>query len=261
MKLAFQFSYPGGRFHGSQMQPALRTVEGEFIVACRALDLFSDWRTAGFALSGRTDRGVHARRQVCAFMTGHPDRAVSALNLRLPADIWCTGYARVDEAFHPRYDALSRTYRYYFLQTPLDAAVMDRGARHYVGTHDFSLFSRGSERSPVRTVLRTAVFEDDGFLVFEVTAESFLWNMVRRMAAALMLVGAGTWDDACIAECLDGSGKREGLPSAPPEGLILWDIEYDIEFMPMPVDERSHIYCRDLRRHHALLERVLGVIG
>ena len=78
------------------------------------LKLFSDWRAAGFLSAGRTDRGVHARGQVIAFSTEFPDRAIKALNIQLPPDIWCTAYSEVLPAFHPRYDARSRTYRYYF---------------------------------------------------------------------------------------------------------------------------------------------------
>src|SRR5512136_2302696 len=91
MRLALRLSYLGDRFFGSQQQAEERTIEGEVITACRRLDLFSDWREARFAFAGRTDRGVHARGQVCAFDTQVPDRAREALSLQLPRDIWCTG--------------------------------------------------------------------------------------------------------------------------------------------------------------------------
>jgi len=67
VRLAFRLSYLGSRFFGSQQQAASRTVEGEFIAACKRLSLFDDWREAGFLSAGRTDRGVHARGQVIAF--------------------------------------------------------------------------------------------------------------------------------------------------------------------------------------------------
>ncbi len=260
MKLALRFSYLGDRFFGSQMQPGLRTVEGEFIEACRRLDLFEDWRAAGFATAGRTDRGVHARGQVCAFRTVQPDRARRVLNLMLPPDIWCTGWAAVPDAFHPRHDAVARTYRYYFPEPPPDITAMQEVARSFQGSHDFSSFARTGDRCPRRTVLDARVFEEGRFAVFEVTAESFLWNMVRCMATALDRVGRGAVDGEDIVRLLEEpAGHR--LPAAPPDGLILWHVECGIEFDPLPMDEKSRKYLASLRRHHALMERVSTLLG
>ncbi len=118
VRLAFRVSYLGSRFYGSQMQAASRTVEGEFVAACQRMSLFDDWRKAGFLSAGRTDRGVHARGQVIAFSTYAPERARTVINTQLPPDLWCTAYAEVAPEFHPRYDARSRTYRYYFPKRP-----------------------------------------------------------------------------------------------------------------------------------------------
>ena len=93
MRLAFRVAYFGTDFYGSQVQPGLRTVEGDMAQACIRLGLFDDWRDAKLAFSGRTDRGVHARGQVCAFTTTQPDRAVAKLNAVLPNDCWCRGWA------------------------------------------------------------------------------------------------------------------------------------------------------------------------
>jgi len=255
MKLAFRFSYFGDRFFGSQVQPGLRTVEGEFIQACRRLRLFDDWREASFATAGRTDRGVHARNQVCSFTTDLPDRAITALNPVLPADIWCTASTAAPEGFHPRYSAVSRTYRYYFTPIPGDTAAMHAAAQSFLGRHDFSSFSRTSERNPERTILAARVVEEGPFAVFEVTGESFLWNMVRCMATALEWVGRGEADAGKITRLLDEPGEQR-LPAAPPEGLILWDIDCGIPFTPLPVDEKSSRYLADRRRYHTLMAEV-----
>ncbi|WP_292518334.1 tRNA pseudouridine(38-40) synthase TruA [Methanoculleus sp.] len=258
MHLAFRFSYFGDRFFGSQMQPGLRTVEGEFIEACRRLRVFDDWREAGFATAGRTDRGVHARNQVCSFETGMPDRAVSALNQVLPADIWCTGWARAPEGFHPRYSAVSRTYRYYFFAP--DTPAMHEAAQEFVGRHDFSSFARVGDRNPERGILAARVFDDGPFTVFEVTGESFLWNMVRCMATALEQVGRGEAGPGEIARLLaEPAGER--LPAAPPEGLVLWDVGYGITFTPLQIDEKSRRHLADRRRYHTLMAEVSACLA
>ena len=83
VRLAFLVSYIGNGFYGSQIQVDRRTVEGEFVAACRRLNLFDDWRKAGFLFAGRTDRGVHACGQVAAFSTTEPERAVHTINTQL----------------------------------------------------------------------------------------------------------------------------------------------------------------------------------
>jgi len=157
VRLACRVSYLGSRFYGSQIQETRRTVEGECIAACRRLDLFDDWREAVFSSAGRTDRGVHARGQVLAFSTHYPDRARQTLNFQLPPDIWCTGMAEVPPAFHPRYDARSRTYRYYYPELPADVHAMERAVRYFCGDHNFSNFARAGERNPWRTVTSACV--------------------------------------------------------------------------------------------------------
>lgn len=259
MRLAFRVSYIGTRFFGSQMQAAHRTVEGEFVAACRRLDLFTDFREAGFLSAGRTDRGVHARGQVITFSTDAPDRAIQALNIQLPPDCWCTGSAEVPVTFHPRYDARSRTYRYYFPEPPADVEAMARAAQHFLGSHNLSSFARVRGKNPYRTILAVAVGDDGGFVYLEVTADSFLWHQVRCMATALGCVGAGEADEGSIAALLDREPER-AIPPAPAEGLVLWDTDCGIAFTPMPVGERSGSYVDHLRRHHALMEKVCGVL-
>jgi tRNA pseudouridine38-40 synthase len=255
VRLAFRVSYLGSRFFGSQMQTSCRTVEGEFVAACQKLSLFDDWREAGFLFAGRTDRGVHATGQVAAFTTAAPDRAIRTINTRLPPDCWCTGYAEVGSQFHPRFDARSRTYRYYYAEHPEDIESMKTAAAGFLGTHDFSCFARVEDKNPLRTILRIAVEETDGFICLEVTAESFLWHQVRNMASALLLVGNGKSDTDSIARLLTSAGEKS-LQPAPAEGLILHDTDCGITWTPLPPHDRSAGFVRDLCRHHALMEHV-----
>ncbi len=261
MKLALRLSYFGDCFFGSQMQPGLRTVEGEVIAACKRLGLFEGWREAGFAMAGRTDRGVHARCQVCSFFTDKPDRAIRALNRVLPEDVWCTAWARVPDGFHPRYDATSRTYRYYFIPVPGDISLMQEAAAEFIGRHDFSLFARTRGRDPARNILGARVFAHGPFAVFEVAGESFLWRMVRGMATALEQAGKGEVSVEDVARLLAGAPGRR-LPAAPPEGLVLWDICHEIPFTPLPIDEKSR-RCRDGRRHryHTMMAEISALLA
>jgi tRNA pseudouridine38-40 synthase len=256
LRLACRIAYLGDRFYGSQMQAEERTVEGEFVSTCIRLGLFPDHRSAGFSAAGRTDRGVHARAQIFAFFTSYPSRALSALNWQLPADCWVTGYAKVDAAFNPRYDAKSRTYRYYFGTNALDGRAMDSAARLFIGTHDFSYFSRTSERNPERTILSARVWCEHGTCIFEVTGNSFLWNMVRLMAASLRRIGEGEEGEEAILLRLEGE-RPFPLSPAPPDGLILWDVDCGISFLPLPVGGRRGAFLVQLREHHAVLERVV----
>ena len=259
VRLAFRVSYLGSRFFGSQMQAGCRTVEGEFVAACQHLGLFSDWREAGFLFSGRTDRGVHARGQVAAFTTDYPDRAIRTLNLTLPPDCWCSGYAHIHPEFHPRYDAKSRTYRYFFSTHPRHRTAMERAGQLLVGSHNFTNFARVRGKNPWRTILEITVGETDGFLYLEVKAESFLWHQVRCMASALLQVGEGEADESFINALLEGAVKR-ALQPAPAEGLVLWETECGIDWLPMPVAGRSTAHLDHVGRHHALMANVCKIL-
>ena len=259
VRLAFRVSYLGSRFFGSQMQESSRTVEGEFIAACRRLSLFEDWRQARFQSSGRTDRGVHARGQVIAFTTDVPGRAIGTINLQLPPDIWCSAFAEVPEEFHPRYDAKSRTYRYYFPEVPPAVAEMEKASRHFLGIHDFSNFARVGDKNPQRNILAIRIAEEEGFVFFEVTAESFLWHQVRCMASALLRVGTGEAKEESIQQYLEGEIDKP-LSPAPAEGLVLWETDCGVSWSPLPEGERSSQFIDHLYRHHALMVKVCRLL-
>jgi tRNA pseudouridine38-40 synthase len=259
VRLAFRVSYLGSRFFGSQMQVSERTVEGEFVTACQRLSLFSDWRQAGFLFAGRTDRGVHAIGQVAAFSTAAPERAIKAINTQLPPDCWCTGYVEVPPAFHPRYDAKNRTYRYYFSCHPTHIDLMMPAAGRFVGSHNFTNFARLEGRNPYRKIISARIVDEGEAVYFEVTAESFLWHQVRGMAAALLRIGDGEEDEDSIDRLLASEAERPIQP-APAEGLVLCDTDCGISWTPIPANERSTGFIDQLTRHHALMEKVCRTI-
>jgi tRNA pseudouridine38-40 synthase len=173
----------------------------------------------------------------------------------LPRDCWCRGYAEVGERFHPRYEARSRTYRYFLTDPLLDPAVMAEAALAFEGTHDFSSFARPEGRNPVRKVHQVRVWEEPPFIIIEVHGESFLWHMVRGMTGLLSDVGAGRAGREDIVRLLDTPGK-ERVPAAPAEGLVLWEVDCGITFTPLVMGPRHETYLTTEHRRHLLLEEI-----
>lgn len=235
VRVAFRLGWWGAGFVGSQRQTGLRTVEGELIRASLWTKVFEEPVAAGFALSGRTDRGVHARAQVGALTTDHPERVGRVLNRALPPDIWLTGTAVAPDDWHPRFDVAPRTYRYFFADPALDREAMDRAATRFLGEHDVSRLCRAGARYPVRRITASRVLSGTVGPVYEVTARSFLWHQVRCMAAVLDSVGRGELDEESVGALLSGACRRNP-PPAPADRLVLWDVGTPFPFTPVPLD-------------------------
>ncbi len=260
MRIALRISYLGRRFSGSQQQPDTRTVEGVLIETCLRLGLFEDFRSAGFVSAGRTDAGVSARKQMVAFTTPYPERAVSSLNRMLPYDCQATGWAEVPESFNPRYQAKSRTYRYLFPEEGLDLQLMEEAASRFVGLHDFRRIARVEEgRDPMRRILSAGIFRDEDLIVFEVSGKSFLWNMVRGMATLLCAAGAGVIPPERISTLLTEEGDR--IPAAPPDPLVLWDVDCGLTFNPLMRSEKADQLLRNEADRLRIGEKMVGWLG
>lgn len=233
MKIAFLIGYSGKNFAGSQFQTNKRTVEGEFVKAGIKFGLWSGQSDAEFRPAGRTDKGVSARRQIITVKTDKPELAAEAMNFYLPDDIWCHAYSFVDDDYNIRYSAGARTYRYYFPYPAEHLEDMKTAAELFEGRHNFSGFSKMEDgRRPERNVIYSRVFEGkDGCPVFEVKADSFLWNMVRGMAGFLESVGFGFTDPKTVRHQLENPKYR--VHPAPASGLLLYDIDSGIDFIPM----------------------------
>ncbi len=251
MRVAFRLGWWGAGFAGSQRQPGFCTVEGEFVRACLQTKIFADPLRAGFSLSGRTDRGVHARAQVGALTTGHPERVGAILNRALPPDIWITGVAPVHELWHPRHDVRRRTYRYFFADPALDREAMDRAAARFVGEHDFSRLCRARSKNPIRRVFSSQVLAGDRGIFFEITAWSYLWHQVRCMASALEAIGRHEADEEMIDELLSGACRRNP-PAAPAAGLVLWEVETGFPFTPVEKGERHDGFLAGMALAHRI---------
>lgn len=224
-KVALKVAYIGTDFHGFQRQPNHKTVEGELISALREANLIDNLKDCGYAIAGRTDRGVHALGNVISFRT-EGDIRINHINDLLPRSIRILAIAGVRFGFKPRY-AQSRHYRYTIAcEEDLDLKAVESASKLIQGTHNFSNFSKRSERNPIRTIESIETTFNDDIFIIDVIGESFLWNMVRKIAAALFMVGSGQLDIEDIQRFMDPSISAAIAPM-PPEGLILMDTIYD----------------------------------
>ncbi|HUX99048.1 MAG TPA: tRNA pseudouridine(38-40) synthase TruA [Candidatus Deferrimicrobium sp.] len=240
-------------YEGFQRQPDKKTIEGELIHSLQDLGLIEDLSLAAYGAAGRTDKGVHALGQVIALST-QKKLIVSAINSALPRNIRIWASKVVNEQFHPRYDALSRYYRYYTVYSREDIETMRVGAELLEGTHDFQLFSKKvPERSTIRQIHQLRVEKNEKFLIFHIIADSFLWQMVRRIVDSLIKVGQGQWTVEDLKDLLNASPKTNVYTTPHPVEnygvLILWDVEYPFKF---EVDNKG------LNQVKSLLQNYLG---
>jgi tRNA pseudouridine38-40 synthase len=228
--------YDGTDFAGFQLQPGLRTVQGELEAALARLNRGERVVVDG---AGRTDTGVHASGQVIAFTYAGEvagTRLQRAANALLPKDVAIRDLRRAPDGFHPRYAARYREYRYtvwngprsplhernaLWLRAPLDIAAMASAGSAFLGRHDFSAFGGTTDRSPVRTVHMVRVRQEGRLVTIDVRADSFLRGQVRRMVAGLLEVGMQKIDEAAIRAALAGRGPALNGAAAPAKGLCL----------------------------------------
>ena len=237
-RYAVRVAYPGDRFHGSQVQPSLRTVEGQ---VRRDLALVSkeDPESLDIRFSSRTDKGVSALGNVFAVRTEMDMATLLKAANAVSEDVYYTGYAEVGEDFNPRH-ASHRVYRYWVPRCR-DPDSLIQNAKVFEGEHDFKRFCRPDGKPTVLTVesIEGEVSGDGVILTFR--ARYFLWNMIRRMTGALMDVDAGSRSCEDIERALDGEDVCFGI--ADPEFLTLVSVEYPgVEFEDVPAEwysERS----------------------
>ena len=247
MRIALGIAYDGSAFHGWQSQPDGNTVQDRLEQALAQI--------AGAAVrtiaAGRTDTGVHATGQVVHFdaPVERPESAwVRGVNAHLPNVIAVQWARRVDDAFHARFAARSRTYRYVLYNAPVRPALfaaqvgwyhmplelepMRVAAQRLIGEHDFSSF-RAAEcqaDSPIKRLACLQIDETGPFLSFTLQADAFLHHMVRNVIGALVVVGSGRQRPEWVGELLDARDRRLGAPTFSPAGLYLVDVEYDAHF-------------------------------
>jgi len=251
--LFFRIGYLGDAFHGSQIQPDVRTVQGELIRVFRSLKWLNGPKEDQLlVLSSRTDAGVHVRinggivdldRALWEALS--PRKMIRAVDDRLDSNIAFLTVEEVEASFNPR-TALHRTYRYRleameFWVEP-DHEAFRRWLDLFVGTYDARNFARLEEgKNPIRTVLETKPWMDGERLIgFEVTGEAFLWNQVRRMANALFRLAVGELEENEIRAAIEQPMVPVDFGVAPPEWLVLWGVAW--ERAPLPVESHSTVF-------------------
>jgi tRNA pseudouridine38-40 synthase len=251
LKVAFKLGYLGGGYHGFQLQPDVQTVQAVVREALRGLAL----NDGSFCYAGRTDRGVNALGQVIDFFID-PRKADLAIprvvNSRLPPDVWAWAWANVPENFSARHAALWREYRYILPKGGLDLDLMRVASCELLGVHDFRNLSSEKIRPTTRNLMKLELSERNEFVILDVRSDGFLWNMVRKIASVLEMVGSGERDLDWVGDLLDPR-TNQGVNAAPAEGLILMDVGYSgIEWtvepysMRMAQERMSKVWRREM---------------
>lgn len=237
-------SYDGTGYAGWQTQPGHRTIQQTLQDAVRRITQ----EAVTVHCSGRTDQGVHARMQVVHVDLTDSARTSSlkrALNAVLPPDIRVDSVRKAGQSFDARRSVLEKEYRYFiwngdvlppFLRAyrchvwgKLDVKKMNAAAAMLVGRHDFAAFTANPNRfveSTVRTLAMLEVRKRGREIVIIARGEGFLYRMVRSLAGFLIRVGqdgAKAEDAGVILRSRTRTGK---VPTAPPQGLFLWDVKY-----------------------------------
>ena len=233
--------YDGLNFHGWQIQPNVRTVQGVLENTLSRL-LQHEINLIG---SGRTDTGVHAKAQVANFLTRSAfdlDKLKNALNGLLPADVVVLEIEEVSQKFNSRFDATFRHYKYvigrkpsalkrnfqWFYPYKLDMEKIVEATNYLLGKHNFKAFcsTQSSVKNHFVTVREAFWHEEDDALIFDIIANRFLHGMVRSLVGTLIEIGRGKMKSEALKEILL-SGDRSAIgPTAPPYGLYLVDVEY-----------------------------------
>jgi len=235
-------AYDGTDFQGFQRQANSRTVQGVVEAALANLG----WQGRAILFAGRTDSGVHGAGQCIAFdleWFHSPDELGRALNAHLPADVAARSVQVNSPGFHPRFDAGGRTYQYMIYCEPnrdplrdrfawrvwpeVDPALLLQAARLLPGVHDFAAFGSPPQAGghTVREIFQTGWEPQAGGLLFEVSANAFLYHMVRRMVYLQVQIGQRRLELEHLAQAVHAAQPQPpGL--APAQGLVLKKVQY-----------------------------------
>ncbi|MFW5853836.1 MAG: tRNA pseudouridine(38-40) synthase TruA [Thermodesulfobacteriota bacterium] len=242
--------YDGTRYHGWQRQKGDRTLQGEIE---RALKTMTGQQII-LNGSGRTDAGVHAYGQTAHFKCEtllSPDVFQKGLNSLLDADIVIRDCREVDRSFHARFDVRRKTYHYrirnrplpsalerlyvWHIRRPLNLAAMAEAAVCLSGEHDFKAFEgAGSPRAHTRRRIFQSeiVWDPEGSVTFQVSADGFLRYMVRNIVGTLVDVGSGKTTVLEFQKILASEDRGRAGATAPPHGLYLMQVDYEEEKHP-----------------------------
>jgi tRNA pseudouridine38-40 synthase len=235
-------AYDGTDFLGFQIQAQGRTVQGTLEAALHTLAK-QPVRVTG---AGRTDTGVHATGQVIGWQLPWQHSTVDllkAFNANLPQDVAVKELTTTEPGFHPRFSAVSRQYRYTILNQPirnvlkrqytalvtqpLSIEAMQAASRCLLGEHDFAAFGRPPQGdNSVRTVTQAVWSRQGPEIYFDITANAFLYRMVRNIVGALIQVGQVSLPQEAMEEVMLSGKRSNAIAPAPPNGLCLIKVNY-----------------------------------
>lgn len=240
----FKMKYDGSSFHGWQIQPDDITVQQ--CVSDAFMKIFS--RKVCVNGCSRTDSGVHANEfcfNVKIETEMSPDRIIKALNSQLPPSAAIYYCCEVSEDFHARFDCKGKEYIYkilnsqypdpflferaYHYKYPLDEKMLDKEAKAFIGKHDFAAFcaSGSSVETTERTVFDFSVERQGDEVVFRVSGDGFLYNMVRIMVGTLIDISRGKIECGSIPQIIESCDRKRAGVTAPACGLYLNKVFYE----------------------------------
>ena len=243
-RLRIDLAYDGSNFAGWAKQPDRRTVQECIEEALAKISRI----TPETIVAGRTDAGVHATGQVIHVDLPESlvlDDLVYKLNRMLDEDVRIHHSSIAPEAFHARFSALRRRYRYKILDDnkvldplarldvetwyrPLDLDVMNKTSALLLGEHDFAAFCKFREGATTTRTLEKYEWKRsaEGFLVADIVADAFCYSMVRGLIGAVLAIGEGKFDKAWLENYLAGKEREAHVFAAPALGLTLVDVKY-----------------------------------
>lgn len=248
-------SYDGSAYHGWQIQPNAVSVQ-QLLAEALAMQLADD--DILLVGCGRTDTGVHALNYYAHFdvMGSMNDKELrdleTRLNKQLPSDISIKRVFPVPVDSHARFSAVSRTYKYYIQRVkdpfgqdysyyyygPLNVEMMNEGAGMLLTYDDFTSFSRlhTQVKDHICHVSLASWVEEEDKLIFTITADRFLRNMVRAVVGTLLDLGRGKIGLEAFRSIIESKDRGSAGPSAPAQGLFLYDVKYPEGIIPRYTD-------------------------
>ena len=241
--IKLKIAYDGTLFHGFQVQPNLRTVQGVLQQTVESIV----GHPVSIIGSGRTDAGVHAKGQVVNFHTTSRvplEKWPIVLNVKLPNDLVVEAAEEVPEDWHARFYATGKVYRYmidrgphpnvftrhyaYHYPYPLRIEPMIEAAKGLEGRHDFTSFCAANTpvEDKVRLLHAVELQEDGHLLIITCRGEGFLYNMVRIIVGTLLDVGRGKIASSDIPAILQARDRTRAGLTAPAHGLTMWEVLY-----------------------------------
>lgn len=245
MRVVLFCRYDGSKYFGFQIQPDHITVQE---VIENALKKIHKGKAIRIYMSGRTDSGVHGYMQPIHFDTDldlNKDAWTNALNANLPKDVRISAAKIVKDDFHVRYNAVSKTYEYRLyvgknvdpflvnyvghFSFKFDYEKAEEALKYFLGTHDFTSFcSAGSSvEDKIRTINNFTMHKEGKVIVFNISGDGFLYNMVRIIIGTVLDVATGKYPAEYIKEIIDKKDRAYAGKTAEASGLYLKKVIYD----------------------------------